>query len=1148
MEQRWLPPCCGGPPTYAKTLARGRGHQLWASTSAGIGRLDTATERWTWYGREAWQGTVRALGVQPAARPWGTPWVIDDAGLHWLPGGEGDWRHLDHGKLRFSDGGGAGLLLDVLVSPDGAVWLRGTAALLRLDTDGQVLARVALPSVAASDTGGAWGRDGSLWLGWANAVGRLRVGGTELDLWKGGAAPCGGRVSGLVDTGGEAPVVRCQGLRPDERWTGEAWEAVPGGRRSNGATAWDRHGRLWVLGPGGLHRADEPTEPLPVPTGLPSVVTALWAAGDGTLRVGAGTEGILDPQDGAWRPGTTDVGRIHAYLPDPLQPGALWVAGERGVLREAADGSARVWGAEQGLTGGLTGLSFCPDGQLWASLRAGVAHFDPGADAWSVTAEADGLDLRRGEAVTCTPAGEVWLGRDRQPPAVRDPATGRWRELPLNPDAPPLQQTVEALLPARDGRLWVGTRQGLYEFRSDGSPPRRYGPEQGLPSHYVTTLAEDAHGGLWVGTSAGMARSLDGGEHWQEVRPTEPEDGGNLHQILPVEDGGAWLAGRRLTRVDADGRTLFAYGGMDRQRRCGAVAAGEGGDMWVGSWGLLRYRPGAATPEVLGRAEGLPSEDISSLAVEPGTVWVGTHAGLVWLDPRTQAVGAAGLPEVRVAVLTRRREGGVWVALKHGQLWQTARGGGATPIPLHDAFDGTYIAALLEDRGGALWLGTGAGLGRYDPREGSWQVWGEGSDWPARTGKLGTARVSGLYEDAAGALWVGTVEDGLWRRDPDTGRWQRFLEEVISAGYLEAQRRSNPPSRYFADAIGEMVEDAAGRLWVAARWTGVTRHDPADGSWTRVEAAGEHALDLAWDAAGALWVARGLHLRVLAPDGTSRDLPQDALPRPLLLEAAGPAWAVDGMAALWTGDTWVGQPRSAVPVVDAAWAEGRWALLLASGELMSGTGAEPARNEPVPVSWARHLALADGRLCVAGDGLACRGWDEPGWRWVALPTAADRSAGITALAAAPGGTLWAGTAGGELCRLDAEPTCRAGLPEGAVTGLALAPDGVLWGTTATGAAHVAAGGRVSVIPDLAGTRPCAVAVDPGRGGAWFAVPDGRVAFVPNPAAPSPAVRWWDPGPRPPHTPEGDAPSALLVTGDGTLLVRRGHQIYGLPVP
>src|SRR5664280_1680117 len=65
---------------------------------------------------------------------------------------------------------------------------------------------------------------------------------------------------------------------------------------------------------------------------------------------------------------------------------------------------------------------------------------------------------------------------------------------------------VHCVLKASDGKLWLGTTNGLCVREPDGKF-RRYGPEDGLSHPVVLSMAEDPRtGDLWLATMQGLSR------------------------------------------------------------------------------------------------------------------------------------------------------------------------------------------------------------------------------------------------------------------------------------------------------------------------------------------------------------------------------------------------------------------------------------------------------------------------------------------------------------------------------------------------------------------------------------------------------------------------------------------------------------------
>ncbi|MCZ7635993.1 MAG: hypothetical protein M5U12_08120 [Verrucomicrobia bacterium] len=131
------------------------------------------------------------------------------------------------------------------------------------------------------------------------------------------------------------------------------------------------------------------------------------------------------------------------------------------------------------------------------------------------------------------------------------------------------------------------------------------------------------------------------------------------------------------------------------------------------------------------------------------------------------------------------RAGGVWVGTAVGLQW--LHDGQWHKFTTADGLGTNDVRALLEDRTGALWVGTfGGGLSRL--RDGAWTT--------LRTADgLSNDRVWALHEDQDGVLWIGT-EYGLNRLE--RGRFTRF---TTASGLPD-------------NLVNQILEDDRGWLWV----------------------------------------------------------------------------------------------------------------------------------------------------------------------------------------------------------------------------------------------------------------------------------------------------------------------------------------------
>lgn len=144
-------------------------------------------------------------------------------------------------------------------------------------------------------------------------------------------------------------------------------------------------------------------------------------------------------------------------------------------------------------------------------------------------------------------------------------------------------------------------------------------------------------------------------------------------------------------------------------------------------------------------------------------------------------------------------------------------------IGVDDGLSQASARAVLADRRGFLWFGTQEGLNRHD----GYGIKAYAHD-AADPESLADNNVGSLHQDRDGVLWIGTLNGGLNRFDPASGRFTRYQPNPDDPTDPRAL-----PDRWVRTAL----TDLDGRVWAAtgnglARLDGdrftVYRHDPAD--------------------------------------------------------------------------------------------------------------------------------------------------------------------------------------------------------------------------------------------------------------------------------------------------------------------------------
>lgn len=383
--------------------------------------------------------------------------------------------------------------------------------------------------------------------------------------------------------------------------------------------------------------------------------------------------------------------------------------------------------------------------------------------------------------------------------------------------------------------------------------------ESGLPQNSVQAMLQTRDGFLWLGTEAGLAR-FDGNAFQVFDR--------NSHPALPGNDV-----------------------------RC--LLETQDGALWVGtSVGLARWKNGTVT--VFTTRNGLPGNVIRVLAEgADGVLWAWTDLGMARRDgerfvaipdtdefPRDGIYSQGKFPE---AARFKAK-------LPDGTLVRGGRDGlelipAKKPAPAlirlttGQELPGTRIHAVFADREGALWIGTNAGLVRWEA--------GKVERFPV-TDPLATESILSLLEDREGDLWVGTETGGL-----HILRDQRFRTLGAREGLS-------------SDATTTVVEDGAGTLWIGTQEDGLNAL-PASAAeagansvrtWTvRNGLASDVILSLAAAPNGDVWVGtpdglNRLHAGTIATFTSADGLPDDFI-RSLLIDSDGPT----------AGSLWIGTRR-----------------------------------------------------------------------------------------------------------------------------------------------------------------------------------------------------------------------------------------------
>ena len=313
--------------------------------------------------------------------------------------------------------------------------------------------------------------------------------------------------------------------------------------------------------------------------------------------------------------------------------GEIWFLGDLAINRNA-DGR---WTTH---TAGLPDpyvprkILFDATGHLWLGLGEGLFLYSVENDRWE---QIDPTPIYR---MAADPDGALWL-------ATEDGIVRLESDLKETIPSPPLAGLTRGFVANRSG-LWISSESGIGRF--DGERWHVYGPDEGLPSDMVTTLATDADGNVWAGFGAeriGFATYEADLDRWRVIpnivindhptngHPPDSRMADNRVMSLGITSQESIWFGTYIGDIGRVAEDELRYRPDDYRlywRSIRSILVPPDDSVWLAGWEgrLARFVTGENRWEIYER--DLSTAEVRALVVTEDKAWFGSSAGVVALD------------------------------------------------------------------------------------------------------------------------------------------------------------------------------------------------------------------------------------------------------------------------------------------------------------------------------------------------------------------------------------------------------------------------------------------------------------------------------------------------------------------------------------
>jgi signal transduction histidine kinase/ligand-binding sensor domain-containing protein len=289
--------------------------------------------------------------------------------------------------------------------------------------------------------------------------------------------------------------------------------------------------------------------------------------------------------------------------------------------------------------------------------------------------------VRQARVVRFMSNGDLWVGGNDGLFLCRL-GLARWES--WDEPGSTLSNWVNEIIRSRDGRFWIGTRDGICRRDPDGTTTWTR-EINGVALGRVTAIGEDRGGNIWIGSGASFEGTFRwDGASWKRFGIREGFNGPHVHRIAPDRRGRLWFLCLNSTAIlktdfsDEPGAFVLGDNGFENWGRAKGLLDGRvysfvedaKGAYWFGTYtGLSRFWNGHWTYWSTGK--GMNHGRVFTLTVDSSDVVHFSHqfSDIGYIDSRDSAhyiTSEAGLLGMEIWEVRCDPRGWIWATTKAG--------------------------------------------------------------------------------------------------------------------------------------------------------------------------------------------------------------------------------------------------------------------------------------------------------------------------------------------------------------------------------------------------------------------------------------------------------------------------------------------------